>query len=236
MDTGSAATVVSQKKAVIFDLFHTLTALELTQIKGPGTSEILGISRAAWNEQLLEKSRPRLAGEEKDPYVIIRRMAHAIDPDIPDELIRRATQSRIERFAAALANIPANTKEVLQRLKEAQKKIGLLSNADVAEIYAWPQCPVRHLFDSAIFSCEVGFVKPEKAIYEASLKDLNVRAEEAVFVGDGGSHELEGAKAAGITAVMIAGIIRGIWPEKVEEREAGADYCIETLDELLVKN
>ena len=118
------------------------------------------------------------------------------------------------------------------KLKGSQKKIGLLSNADVTEIVAWPQSPICNLFDSVIFSCEVGYVKPERAIYEIALKSLGVQPEDAMFVGDGGARELEGAKAIGMTTVMIAGIIREIWPEKIEERKLCADHFIEKLDEL----
>ncbi len=101
------------------------------------------------------------------------------------KVIQKAAQNRIERFAGALIGIPATTQEVLLKLKQSQKRIGLLSNADVIEIAAWPQSPICHLFDSVVFSCEVGCVKPERAIYEIALQSLNVRAQDAVFVGDG---------------------------------------------------
>jgi hypothetical protein len=92
---------VANKKALIFDLFHTLTALESTWTKAPMTSEILGVSKEDWNSQLLEKSRDRLTGADKDPFQINKMMAHAIDPTIPEELIRKATSIRIKRFAGA---------------------------------------------------------------------------------------------------------------------------------------
>jgi putative hydrolase of the HAD superfamily len=226
------ASIISLKRAVIFDLFHTLTALESTWSAGLTTSEMLGFSKEAWNEQLSEKSPARLTGEERDPFTIVRHMVHAIDPHIPDELIEKAVQNRIERFAGALIGIPATTREVLLKLKQSQKRIGLVSNADVMEIAAWAQSPICHLFDSAIFSCEVGCIKPERAIYKIALRSLRVKLEDAVFDGDGGARELEGAKAVGLTTVMMAGMIRKIWPEKIEERKRFADYVVESLDEL----
>jgi len=63
MKDRDANAVIDAKKAVIFDLFHTLTSLESTL--GPGrrtTSEMLGVSREDWNDQLLRKSRDRLVG------------------------------------------------------------------------------------------------------------------------------------------------------------------------------
>ena len=39
-------------KALIFDLFHTLTSVESARAPGKGTSAILGVSRKDWNDQL----------------------------------------------------------------------------------------------------------------------------------------------------------------------------------------
>ncbi|MCK4814863.1 hypothetical protein KA005_03760, partial [bacterium] len=71
-------------KAVIFDLFHTLTSLESVRAPGRGTSEILGVSRKEWNKQLLLYSEDRLRGKIRDPLEIIRKMARAINPDVSD--------------------------------------------------------------------------------------------------------------------------------------------------------
>lgn len=84
----SLADAVDQRKAIIFDLFHTLTAIESSWGNGlPFTCDMLGIDRDAWHDQLQLHSRSRLAGQEKDPFRIVSQMARAIDPTIPDETI-----------------------------------------------------------------------------------------------------------------------------------------------------
>lgn len=229
-----AAGLIEAKKAVVFDLFHTLTSLESAWGGGRRlTCEMLGVSREAWSEQLLDKSQDRLIGAKHDAFEIVAEMARAIDPSIPDELIKTATENRIARFAAALREIPAETRIVLEQLKARGKRIGLISNADVMEVAAWGECPIGHLFDSTIFSCTVGCAKPEKRIYEISLRELGVLPEEAAFVGDGGSNELEGAKNVGMTAIMITGIIMELWPGRIAERQRHADSVVERLNELI---
>ena len=47
-------------KAIIFDLFHTLTAPEVEWSDLPWTSDVLGISRADWYRALTLNSRQRL--------------------------------------------------------------------------------------------------------------------------------------------------------------------------------
>jgi len=229
----TAAEFVSGKKTILFDLFHTLTVVESTWPGGKMTAEILGVSKEAWNEQLLEKSPDRLKGKIKDPYEIIGDMARAINPGIQNDLIDKAVKNRLARFEGAVVNIPENTISTLEKLKSMHKKTGLISNADVTEVYAWPRSPIKDYFDITVFSCEVGLVKPDREIYQYALNKLNEKPENAIFVGDGGSNELVGAKQAGISTIMITGIIKEIWPDKIEARKAFADYVIESIDELV---
>ncbi len=227
------ATLIQRKDAILFDLFHTLTGLESTWYSGPKTADLLGISREAWSEQLMERSRERLAGEQTDPTTILRKMAHAIDPTIPEEVIKKAVDNRMERFAAALINIPKETQQVLKRLRSMNKKLGLISNADVSEVAAWGRSPIAGCFDSVVFSCHVGCVKPEPEIYRICTQRLGVSPGQCVFVGDGGSGELKGARDLGISTVMITSVVGALWPERIEERKPHADYVIERLSELI---
>jgi putative hydrolase of the HAD superfamily len=228
------AQTVASKKAVIFDLFHTLTALEIVGADHlPPTHTMLGVSQEAWNAQLELHSRDRLVGSKTDAVAIIGEMAHAIQPSITDDVIQAATENRIARFAAAIVGVPEDTREVLRTLKSRGKRVGLISNADVMEVAAWNRCPIAAIFDSTVFSCRAGCAKPEPEIYERSLRELGVRSDEAVFVGDGGSRELEGARRLGIVTVMVTGIIRKLWPERIVERRAFADFVVEHLKELI---
>jgi putative hydrolase of the HAD superfamily len=54
-----------------------------------------------------------------------------------------------------------------------------------------------------------------------------VHAKDAVFVGDGGSDEHRGARAAGISPVLVTRFLSMYWPEKMEERKAHADWIFD---------
>ncbi|NPV01045.1 MAG: HAD family hydrolase [Brevinematales bacterium] len=233
MPANNPAEFIRTKKVLLFDLFHTLTPPESLWSGLPFTSDRLGVSREAWNEQLLDKSTDRLKGFDKDPYSFVEKMAHAIDPAIPELLIEEAVEARIERFRSALVNIPHEVRETLRALKQSGKTIALISNADVSEAAGWNDSPIRDYFDATVFSCDVGMMKPDREIYLYTLDLLHTRAEDAVFIGDGGSDELRGAKDTGISAIMMAGVIREIWPEAIDARRKDADYVIERISELL---
>jgi len=227
------ANLINAKKAVVFDLFHTLVEVQPEEAGGKTTSEILGVDRNEWNRVLWEDTHDRLVGLERDPVAILRKVAIAIKPDISHELILQAAESRLKRFSNSLHDVPDSSLEALSGLKAADKRIGLISNADVTEVEAWPTSPLAPYFDSTIMSCDVGEKKPDPAIYELSLKELGLNAHEVVFVGDGGSHELKGAQAVGMTTVMMRGIIQRLYPELIEERRPHADFEIDALTELV---
>ena len=218
---------------VIFDLFHTLTGLESEWSELPVTSTVLGVDRRAWDDVLTANSHWRVVGELRDPFAILRRLADQVDPALPDVLVRKAVEIRIERFRHSLAKIPAANVTALNRLRSTGLHLGLISNADAMEVASWPNCPLAGVFDVEIFSCDVGMAKPDAAIYRKCLNAMGLPAEECLFVGDGGSNELAGAKAVGLKTVFISGIIKELWPERIPSRLAAADHHIQQLPEIL---
>ena len=219
-------------RAVVFDLFHTLTGPESEWSELPFTSEFLGIDRRAWDTVLHSQSRWRLTGEEKDPFRILRRLVDTVDARIPDQRVHAAVKIREQRYREALARIPLENIETLKRLKERGLRLGLISNADASEVTTWQDCPLCGLFDAEVFSCDAGCVKPDLEIFRTCLEHLGVGADDSLFVGDGGSDELVGARAAGFKTVFISGIIEELWPHRVPERIAIADHHIQRLPEV----
>jgi epoxide hydrolase-like predicted phosphatase len=62
--------------------------------------------------------------------------------------------------------------------------------------------PCLDAFDVAVFSCEVGLAKPDKAIYRLILEKLGLQAEEAIFLDDN-KENIESAAEMGIHAVRF---------------------------------
>ncbi len=65
------------------------------------------------------------------------------------------------------------------------------------------------------------------------LRELGLTPQKCLFVGDGGSNELFAARSLGFTTVMVAGVIRELWADRIEIRAKDADFLIEEVVELL---
>jgi putative hydrolase of the HAD superfamily len=55
----------------------------------------------------------------------------------------------------------------------------------------------------AVSSAEHGYMKPHRSIFDTALGKAGVRASESMMVGDSLAHDIEGALAAGMHAVLL---------------------------------
>ena len=81
-------------------------------------------------------------------------------------------------------------------------KTGLITNSFSDERDMILSSPLYPLFDAAMISYEQGISKPDPEIYRRAIQSLNVTPQECLYVGDGGSHELTGARELGMQAIQ----------------------------------
>ncbi|GAH54402.1 unnamed protein product, partial [marine sediment metagenome] len=93
--------------------------------------------------------------------------------------------------------------ETLTHLKQTGYKIGLVSNCDDDVVKAWQNSLFPPLFDVAVFSCLVCMKKPDPQIYLEAIKQLQVKPQECLYIGDGSNQELTGAKQVGMYSILI---------------------------------
>lgn len=89
------------------------------------------------------------------------------------------------------------THEALKKIK-AKCKVGLLSNIykDMLPLLVKKGIIPDITYDQIVFSCDVGTMKPEAAIYELAQKKAGVRPEEILLVDDRLDY-IDGAKKTG---------------------------------------
>jgi putative hydrolase of the HAD superfamily len=217
-------------RAVLYDLFHTL--VDVNEAPGTPTPSILGIEPGIWTRKVFDESPHHALGEEPDSYESLRRIAHAIDPGIPEERIREAVVVRRGRFRHALRHVRGEVLAHLAGVRARGLKTALVSNASFDEVASWPESPLAPHFDAALFSCHERMMKPDVRIYARAAERLGVVPAECLFVGDGGSREHQGAHAAGMRSVLFLGFLNRSAPAIAAGRDRGTDFLAESFEEL----
>ena len=220
------------KKAILFDMFFTLAdpRRELEHLE----CDPLGLSPEEWGHYFWDKElcRERALGGFADGAALIDAACALLPFPVSEAQKAAVLEGRLARMRKALTELRPGILETVQALRAQGFRLAVLSNADVIDIEAWDESPLASLFDEAIFSCSEGLMKPQPEFYHLALSRLGVPAEEAVFVGDGGDHELDGAKAVGLTTV---------WTEYLQKKNAEtralivpfADHHIDDIRDLI---
>ena len=123
--------------------------------------------------------------------------------------------------------------EVLFQLRLKGIKTGLMSDCGPAVPLVWNETPFPTLFDAAAFSCKEGIRKPDPAFYQVLVDRLGVPASQCLYIGDGHSDELAGAKKMGMKAVQVWSAIDTDEPDRLVVKDWDG-ITLKSLSEVLV--
>ena len=93
--------------------------------------------------------------------------------------------------------------EVLAALRERDLALAVVSNFDSRLSPLLDALGLAPFFDAVVCSGAVGAAKPDPAIFVHALATLGVKASQALHVGDSRVNDYEGARAAGIEALLV---------------------------------
>jgi putative hydrolase of the HAD superfamily len=195
-------------RAVIFDLWQTLVRwpTESANEMYSRLTETWGADPEAFHEVWFRRRREREVGPI-EPHLrsIAEELGLAGDLEAVMKLRRDWTFESLVPREDAVAT--------LEELRRRGHKLGMISacSQDVPEV--WDRTAFATLFDSAVFSCSVGFSKPDRRIYELAAEELEVEPADCLFVGDGANDELPGAERAGMSALQLRAPGERLTPE-----------------------
>ncbi|MEM7411922.1 MAG: HAD-IA family hydrolase [Myxococcota bacterium] len=138
---------------------------------------------------------------------IVRRTFLAADSDrrLPD--FEESFTTLFAHYARAEAwALRGGTREALEALRRYGLRLGVVSNFDHRLPGILDGLGVREHFASVVLAGDVGAEKPDPAIFERALAELDVPASEALFVGDDAEKDLAGAQRAGLRALDVGSL------------------------------
>ena len=190
-------------RAVVFDFFGTLT--EAVQ-RGPGHDRVatmLGCPAPAFARALDETFTDRSTASLGDAIGSLGVVARLAGGRPTITALRAAYAARVDAVRAD-TRLRADAVAVLRSLRRHGLRTAVISDCTPELADFWPELPIASLLDARVFSVEERRHKPHPRMYSAATARLDVEAAACLYVGDGGSHELSGAAAAGMTPVKLA--------------------------------
>ncbi|MEU8815742.1 HAD family hydrolase [Actinoplanes sp. NPDC048796] len=190
-------------RAVVFDFFGTLTR---SVQRGPQHAEIaraLGADPEAVRGVLDRTFRARARGRYGSAEATLRWVIEQAGGRPLTDQVRAGVPARI-RALKADTRLRDDAVSALAAIKRRGLSTAVISDC-THELPAFlPSLPVAPLLDATIYSVRLGICKPDPQIYLAACDELGVQPSDCLYVGDGGSHELTGAAAVGMTPVRLA--------------------------------
>jgi putative hydrolase of the HAD superfamily len=107
-------------------------------------------------------------------------------------------------FAAAITwRVYDDVRGVLKNLRARGIRLGIISNwtGDLEDVLE--RVGLRSSFDFALDSARLGYEKPHGEIFDEALRRTGVGGSSALHIGDSPEHDVDGALAAGLRALLL---------------------------------
>jgi putative hydrolase of the HAD superfamily len=141
-------------------------------------------------------------------HALRRRSAEVLRIALPSDDDRLTRVDTEELTAALLAALQFTAFDDARPAIEAARRRGMrvvvASNWDVSLHEVLERIELAPLLDGAVTSAEVGARKPDPAVFMHALAVAGVPASDAVHVGDSVEEDVAGARAAGITPILLS--------------------------------
>lgn len=195
--------------AVLLDAFGTLVAMEppaprlRVELRRRGIEVAADAAEAAFAAEIAFYIDRHLEGRDPPSLDRLRdRCAQVIVEALelgPDHrpAVREAMLASL-RFSPQPDAAPA-----LEALRARGERLIVASNWDCSLGQVLADAGLDSLVDGVVASATVGAAKPAPAVFDAALAAAGVPPEQAIHVGDSLDHDVAGARAAGIDAILL---------------------------------
>jgi len=231
-------------KAVVFDFIGTLTTVKNYSLEASTLKLYKAIVEAGFNVD--EEDFFSAYGRAHEKYRLIRYeelvevtnsvwISDALNclgfkTSPQDTRVKTAVNVFFEDYLASLELNPC-AEPMLVRLSK-RYKLGLISNFTYAPVIfaSLRRLGVNKFFSAVLVSEDVGWRKPSRKIFQEALRRLEVKAEEAVYVGDSPVEDIEGAAAAEMRTIFVPSQFYTL--ENLHESHVKPDLIVKDICEL----
>lgn len=202
-------------KHIFFDLDHTLWDFDknaeetLQELYKTYELDELGVSCADTFIATYTKNNHELwtsyhEGKiSKDQLRQTRFKKTFLDLGVPPEIIPALFEDDYVRICPTKTNLFPHVHETLSYLEE-RYSLHLISNGFLESTQMKVDlCGLERYFKTVVISENVGFNKPDRAIFDFALKGAGAQKEESLMVGDSLEADIRGALSYGMSAIYF---------------------------------
>jgi putative hydrolase of the HAD superfamily len=212
-------------KAVLFDLDGTLldrdeSVKKFIDNQYDRLNRIVGhIPRETYIKRFIELDQRGYVWKDKVYQQLVEEFL------ITDMTSEELLQDYLEEFKNHCIPFP-NLITTLEKLKSRNLRLGMITNGrGQFQLDNIKALGIEKYFDTILISEWEGIKKPDPEIFKRALKQLNVTANQSIFVGDHSENDVKAAKNVGII---------GVWKKDPQYNSIEADYIVDDLAELLL--
>lgn len=228
--TGERAPLLANCRAVLLDALGTLVELKppaprlraaLLELSGIDVGDVT--AQRGFEAEIGHYLAHHMEGGDREGLERLRDdCATVMQEAMGHWLLDHATVRRAMLESLELAPFP-DVVPALVALRERGLALVVVSNWDCSLPEWLGRAGLVELVDGVVSSAVVGEAKPSPAVFRAALEIAGVGAHEALHVGDSLVGDVEGARAAGVRAVLLDRF--GAAPEGVDAVSSLADVA-----------
>lgn len=211
-------------KAWLFDLGNTLMSIPLEHDEEECIQRILGYEDCDQVRSIIYRICDGYPGQSIEEF--LNRFDVEVNPARSENLASAIREAWMNSVRQAILKPHAN--QVLDELRAAGVKLALVSNTPPTSHYILDSLGLRSRFDEVVFSCDVGFLKPDPRIFKVAMDRLGVRADACVLVGDKIRTDILGGAILGMRCVLVEERLRTV----VESGQNYVDAIVPNLESL----
>lgn len=192
-------------RAVLFDLFGTLVPnlpVDAWESAAGQMAHHLGLEPVRFSKTWSGFFRQRMVGEIRDGESQFEEVLSALQHIPPPGGTLEAAKVHRELLRSAITP-RKGAAELLDKLQEKGLKLALITDCSTLAPEILDETPLGRYFRVRSCSALLGVCKPHPMMYQNALDQLEVEGKNCLYIGDGNSEELPGAKEHGMTTVWL---------------------------------
>jgi len=186
-------------KAFLFDLGNTLVRIPEEYDEEMCLARRLGLNDMDSVRSHIYSLCNRYIGQSTDEF--LTRFCHEVNPT-GDTLLNRDIY-QIWQQSVESAHLTEGALELLDRIRSIGVRLALVSNTPPTSHAIIDRMRLRQRFDAVVFSCDVGYLKPDPRIFRVALDQLGIAPEECVVIGDKIRTDILGGAILGTRTILL---------------------------------